>query len=298
MSSTHSTATLNTAPQRAANWLFRHFRSWRALAFLAVIIVLTVISIRFNYALGELMASDELTRELFPAGFGSLDVAALLLASWLTIKGAPFTRKLIAWTWFAYLLSLSVFACMSFVLASDARLAQSGYDAMRDSKIRALQQAEQEVETAQRNYNITTNYKQLRKAELLHAQQYRDKLIKDVGKLDSDNPHISMAIFYKASALLNHRIEPEILATVMRMAWSLALVLSPFVLVGLVAFELGSTNGSTPNSGRRKSVSPGENDSFSETKWQNFTNDAEPAQTRAQMAETPRNSGNVGKARH
>lgn len=292
MTDSNFTSTTQNAPQRAAHWLFHHFRSWRALAFLAVITVLSAISIRFNYALGQLMASDQLTRELFPAGFGTLDVCALLLASWITIRGAPFIRKAIAWTWFSFLLTLSIFACMAFVIASDARLAQSGYDTMRDSKVRALQQAEQEVQVAQRNYESTTNYKQLRKAELLHAQQYRDQLIKDVGRLDSDNPHVSQAIFFRIAALLDFKYEPEEISTVVRMAWSLALVLSPFVMVALLAFELGSTNCSTPNSGRKRPASD-EQSTFPSGKTERPPETPSNLAPAYRTAMSPRNSGDV-----
>lgn len=289
MTNENFNTTAQNAPQRIAHWLFHHFRSWRALAFLTVISVLTFVSLRFNVALGEIMASDALTRELFPVGFGSLDLAALLLASWLTLRNAPLIRKAIAWTWFSYLLTLSIWAAMSFTLSSDARLAQSGYELMRDSKVRALQQAEQEVEVAQANYANTKQYKQLRKAELLHAQEYRDRLIKDVEKLNNDNPHVSMAIYYRVSALLHNHydidLEPEDLSSVVRMAWALALSLSPFILVGLLSFEIASM----PQNRTKKRLSPGEKDSFSSNKWQNFDN---PANTSPIIAERAHGMGN------
>ena len=233
-------------PQLLANWLFKHFSSWRALIGLAVIAVLSTISITLNFQLGKLMGSDEITKRLFPIGFGVLDVAALFLASWITIKSASAARKAFAWVWFAYLLGLSVWAAMSFTLASDARLVQSGYDMMRDAKLRALEQAEQEVSTAQRNYENTTEYKQLRKGELVHAKKYRDKLIKEVGKLNSEKPHVSLAIYYRTSALLaKHagvKIKAEDLSSIVRMLWALALTLSPFVITALLAFEILSAD--------------------------------------------------------
>lgn len=294
MTETDSTATPQNAPQRIATWLFHHFRSWRALAFLITITVLSAISIRLNYAFGELVASDALTRELFPVGFGSLDIAALLLASWLTIRGAPFIRKAVAWCWFSYLLCLSIWAAMSFTLASDARLAQGGYEMMKDAKIRALQQAEAEVETAQRNYDDTKKFKQLRKAELLHAQEYRDGLIKDVEQLNNENPHVSMAIYYRVSALLHNHydidIDPEDLSSVVRMAWALALSLSPFILVGLLAFEIGSTNCSTPNSGRKRPASD-EQSTFPAGKTERPPETPSNLAPAYRTAMSPRNSG-------
>ena len=288
MSAIHSTATLNSAPQRAAHWLFHHLSSWRSLAGLSAIIVLTCISVTFNYQLGLLMGSDSITRQLFPIGFATLDLAALFLAAWLTMKSRSIVRKGLAWLWFSYLLSLSVWAAMSFTLASDARLAQSGYEMMKDAKIRALDQAEEQVELAQDNYEETTRYKKLRMEELREAQSIRDDLIKDIAKLNNDNPHVSMAIYYRTSALLHHHyeidIDPKDLSSVVRMLWALALTLSPFILTGLLAFEIGSTNSSTPTNGTRKTVSPSESEHFGEKKWPNFTTQPEPAPMKA---ETP-----------
>jgi hypothetical protein len=164
-----STATIR-APQRVANALFFHLSSWRSLAGLSAIIVLSCISITFNYQLGLLMGSDSITRQLFPIGFATLDLAALFLAAWLTMKSRSIIRKGLAWLWFGYLLSLSVWAAMSFTLASDARLSQSGYEMMKDAKIRALDQSEEQVALAQDNYAETTRYKKLRMAELREAQ--------------------------------------------------------------------------------------------------------------------------------
>ena len=183
---------------------------------------------------------------------------------------------------------------MSFTLASDARLAQGGYEMMKDAKVRALQQAEAEVETAQRNYDETKQYKQLRKAELLHAQAYRDGLIKDVEQLNNENPHVSMAIYYRVSALLHNHydidIDPEDLSSVVRMAWALALSLSPFILVGLLAFEIGSTNCSTPNSGRKRPASD-EQSTFPAGKTERPPETPSNLAPAYKTAMSPRNSG-------
>jgi len=290
-----STTTIRR-PQLVANWLFFHLSSWRTLVCLAVIIVLTCISVTFNYNLGLMMGSDSITRQLFPVGFAVLDLAALFLAAWLTMKSRSIIRKGLAWTWFAYLLCLSVWAAMSFTLASDARLSQGGYEMMKDAKIRALSQAEAEVETAQRNYNNTVEYKQLRKGELIYAQEYRDKLIRDVQRLNNDNPHVSMAIYYRASVLLhNHAdrdIDPKDLASIIRSLWALALTLSPFVLTALLAAELAGSGSATPNGGNRRKHDDNDEEAFSRRKTpveaENHPNLA-PAYKSSQDA---RNSGN------
>jgi len=279
-------------PEAIANWLFYYLSSWRSLVGLLAIAVLTAISVTFNYQLGKMMGSDQITRELFPVGFATLDLAALFLASWITRKSDSLIRKIIAWFWFFYLLSLSVWAAMSFTLASDARLAQSGYEMMKDAKIRALEQAEEQVIMAQENYAETSRYKKLRMAELREAQSIRDALIGDVQRLNNATPHVSMAIYYRVSALLHNHwgidIDPKDLSSVVRMLWSLALTLSPFILTGLLAFEIGST----PTTGWKK-VSPRENDNLNGNKRTNLNSSPEMVPIRDGNSESPRNTGKV-----
>jgi hypothetical protein len=281
-----STATIR-APQRVANALFHHLSSWRSLIGLVTIAVLTVISITFNYQLGLLMGSDSITKQLFPVGFAVLDLAALFLASWITIKSRSWLRKGMAWVWFSYLLILSVWAAMAFTLASDARLSQSGYEMMKDAKVRALEQAEEQVELAQSNYAETTRYKRLRMGELREAQDIRDGLIKDVQRLNNENPHVSLAIYYRVSALLHHHydidIDPKDLSSVVRMLWALALTLSPFILTGLLAFEIGST----PPRSRQPIPTDNEISDFAPRKTERWGEPSPNFKTVAEKAEFP-----------
>lgn len=292
-----SNATIR-APQRVANAIFYHLSSWRSLIGLVTIAVLTAISITFNYQLGLLMGSDSITRQLFPVGFAVLDLGALFLAAYIQMKSRSVVRKTIAWVWFFYLLCLSVWAAMSFTLASDARLSQSGYEMMKDAKIRALEQAEDQVELAQDNYAKTVRFKKLRMAELREAQSIRDDLIKEVQRLNNATPHVSMAIYYRTSALLHNHwgidIDPKDLSSVVRMLWALALTLSPFILTTLVAFEIGSTNSSTPIDGNRRRYT---NDSNSDTvpagKTERVTETASNLAPAYKSSQSSRNSGDV-----
>lgn len=303
------------APFRAelvANWLFKHFSSWRSLVGLAAIAVLTGISVTFNYQLGKLMGSDQVTKELFPLGFAMLDFATLFLASWLTRKSRSVIRKFVAWLWLGFLVSLSVWAAMSFTLASDARLAQSGYEQMKEVKLNALEQAEQQVDAAQINYQNTSKYKQLRLKDLREAQMTRDELMLEVTKLNEATPHVSLAIYYRTSALLHSHfdvdVDPQELSSLVRMLWALALTLSPFILTGLLAFEISSTaqvNFSNKDvqtvetdfhdEQPKMQISPGENSKFSRSKWPNFTvKQGSKADLEQKLSEDALNTGKVG----
>ncbi len=267
-------------PELVAHWLFTHFSSWRSLLGLIAIAVLTAISVIFNYQLGKLMASDQITQELFPLGFATLELATLFLASWLSRKSRSIIRKLVAWCWFAFLISLSIWAAMSFTLASDARLVQSGYEQMKQVKLNALEQAEKQVQAAQVAYESTSKFKQLRLNDLREAQSMRDDLMHQVQQLNEVTPHVSLAIYYRTSALLHDftqiRMSPDELSSLVRMLWALALVLSPFILTSLIAFELGSTStiSHAPVFRGNNGFSPGENKKmptkFRASKWENF----------------------------
>ena len=108
-------------PERLAQWLHQNSINWRPLLGFALVALLGYISLRFNYELGKLSAVDETSKSLLPYGYALLDLCCLFLAGYVGIRSRSFIRKCIAWVWFAFLLSLSLWAAASFTLAIDAQ---------------------------------------------------------------------------------------------------------------------------------------------------------------------------------
>jgi hypothetical protein len=248
---------------------------YRNMIGLISLFVLTGISISFNYEYGMLSGSDEITRKLFPLGFAFLDVVAIFLSLTIAIISRSITRKFFAFSWMFFLVSLSVFSALSFTIASDARLASNGNETYIIAKKKALEQAEEQVAIATEKYNEKTAYKSARARELREARQVRDSLIDDVRKLQSANPHVSMAIYYRLSALLHDafsfEISPDSLSMLVRMLWTFALVLSPFVLASLLGFEFAANSNFSPgeNAGNTEKHSRKRAKKSKETQYKN-----------------------------
>lgn len=234
-----------SAPELAGRAIFKFFSQFRYLIGILAIAALSTISIIFNYRLGQIMGSDDVTTQLFPVGFAALDLSALFLAAWLTIKSRSYVRKSVAWLWLGLLILLSVWAAMSFTLASDAQLKQQSNLELLEYKQAQLVQADKQVAEAQANYEGTTKYKNIRLGQLQDAQATREAIYTDIAQLKQDTPPPGLAIYTATSALLSSvglSITAEMLSSVVRMIWALALTISPFVLTGLLAFEIASSS--------------------------------------------------------
>jgi len=162
---------------------------------------------------------------------------------------------------------------------------------------RALANANDQVATWQRNTNMTVKHKTRFNETLNEALERRDSIVNEISKLDSSTPP-NLVIFEKAEPFLPPWLDSDSFQTLARMIFGFALVITPLVVGAVLSQVLAvySSKRPTPPDGGRKSFSPGENDEWSQNKWQNFTNDAEPAPINAEMAESPRNTGNVGKS--
>lgn len=255
---------LSSAPELAGRAIFNFCGKFRYLIGILAIAALSVISITFNYRLGQIMGSDDVTTQLFPIGFAALDLSALFLAAWLTIKSRSYIRKGLAWLWLGLLVCLSVWAAMSFTLASDAQLKQQSNLELLAYKEKQLIQADKQVQVAQENYENTNRFKNIRLGQLQNAQANREAIYTDIAQLKESTPPPGLAIYTATSALLysaGFSISAEFLSSIVRMVWALALTISPFILTGLLAFEIA--NSAPPSPLKKKPLTPaftGENE--------------------------------------
>jgi len=146
-------------PEKVAQWLFSTSANYRQILGFLLIAALTLISIRFNYELGKLSAVDETSGQLLPAGYALLDLCALFLSGFVGIKSRSFVRKVIAWVWFAVLLSLSLWAAASFTLSVDSRLANSDLSHAIEQKQTELDGINVEAATWRKNVDEAVNFK-------------------------------------------------------------------------------------------------------------------------------------------
>ena len=214
----------------------------RGLLGLLVVLGLTIISIRFNWELGKLSApaGDEISNKLMPAGYALLDLAALFLCGYIGLKTQDKFRKAVAWFWFSFLLSLSLWAAMSFAISVDYRAGSQHQDA----KIAALQAIADDraaqVDRWQTNLDNTELYKTRYQGFLDQAsREHQAAVAKLNAAFDQDIPP-ALAIYYAVAPLVG--VNPDTMATIMRLVWAAGLTLSPLVVMMLVAAEFMSTN--------------------------------------------------------
>ena len=238
----NANATLSRAqskPERFAQWLFENAGQFRNLLAFALITALTLISIKFNIELGRLAAVDEVSRNLLPAGYALLDLSALFLSGYIGVKSRSTSRKVIAWSWFIFLLCLSLWAAASFTLSVDARAASS-------DTLHAIEQKNLEVESLNAEVSIwRTNVAEAvafktKHQNTLNQVQAKQLLAADeLHTLESNLPNSTMAIYELIAPLFG--LKPESLNTIIRLLWAGALTLSPIIIMLLISTEFASS---------------------------------------------------------
>jgi hypothetical protein len=230
---------MSKAEQLAQKW-FHTFNNHRMLFGFASLLILTACSIYFNFRLGSLNSNPtDFTRYVMPLSYSFLDVSALVLAMCLfagLVKGA--ILKLVSWAWFGYLVTLSLFACLSCIIALDAQNASSGDAFKRQQLTVALAQANKSVATWQDNVNNADKFKSKHQHTLEQITQQRDDYIKQISKLDASTPP-SQVIFEKGLAIMPVWMDEDQFRLFARLSFGLAMILTPLLLTGVLVSVLG-----------------------------------------------------------
>lgn len=231
---------MSKAEALAQRW-FHTFQNHRMLFGFSAMMILTACSIYFNFRLGQLNANPgDKTWYVMPLSYSFLDVAALVLAMVLfagAIRG--FILRVVSWAWFGYLVALSLFACLSCILALDAMSVSTGDAFKRHQLETALVQANRNVDTWQTNFERTEKHKSKFNARLNDAVDRRDDLIHQISKLDSSTPP-AQVVFEKVLPLMPAWMDEDMLKTYARLAFGVAMILTPLLLTGVLANVLGS----------------------------------------------------------
>lgn len=156
---THGRVQSVSKPQKFTSWLFKSIGSWRTLLGGVLVVVLTAVSIAFNLKLAESMSIDDDSRTLLMTGFGALDLACIFLAGFIGVKSRSPFRKAVAWTLFAYLLALSLWASLAYAISIDSVKNGTAINNAIESKRAELATQAKSVELWQRNLAGTALYK-------------------------------------------------------------------------------------------------------------------------------------------
>jgi len=230
---------MSRAEAIAQKW-FHKFNEHRMLFGFAAMLILTACSIYFNFRLGELNANPgDNTSIVMPLSYSFLDVSALVLAMCIfggMIKNA--LAKLIASAWFIYLVALSLFACLSCIIALDAQNAASGDEFRRAELREALVSAKANVETWQSNLDNTVKHKSRFQSKLDAAIDHRDDLIREISRIDDATP-AAHSVFEVALPFMPVWMDEDQFRLFARLAFGIAMIITPLVLTGVLAHVLG-----------------------------------------------------------
>ena len=276
----------------AHKW-FEIFNNHKMLLLFFSMLCLTASSIYFNFRLGRLNASaSDFTWYVMPLSYSFLDIRLLAIGMALFCGVISGFLRVVSWVWFYVLLTLSLFACLSCLIALDAEKASSGDAFKRQQLERALATANDSVDTWSRNVALTIKHKSRFQDRLDHAIYQRDSLVNEISELDSSTPP-SQVIFEKAESFLPVWMDGDMFKTLSRLTFGVSMIVTPLLVTAILSQVLSLYSSSTPPSGGRKRVSPEQNHKFTENKWPNFTGADEPAPIRAEFRESADSSGPV-----
>lgn len=237
VSHAHACTQSQSKPEKIGQWLFRTTSNWRTVLAFLLVAALTYISIRFNIELGRLSAADEVSKELLPSGYALLDLCALFLSGYVGLKTRSPIRKAIAWIWFGFLLSLSLWAAAAFTMSVDYRQSIAPLDSQIEQKRRELETQQASVKTWQDNVAQAVVYKTKHQGTLNREQIKESMLAGELAHLEAQRVPPAQIIYERAAPYVG--IDAPTLQLIIRLLWAAALTLSPLILVLLIAAEFG-----------------------------------------------------------
>ena len=233
-------------PERLAQWLSETSTNWLPLFGFIITALLTVISVTFNYELGKMSAVDEVSQQLLPKGYALLDFGALFLAGLLGMISTSIWRKAIAWVWFVFLLSLSLWAAASFTVSVDARLASRDLNHAIEQKKTEVESLNKEVEIWRQNVAEAVDFKTKHQNTLTQVQARQKTASDELHQLESKITAPTMVIYEKTASLMG--VAADTLNLMVRLLWSAAITLSPLVfsLIGYAEFRKKPQGSTSP----------------------------------------------------
>ena len=228
-------------PERLALFLFKHAANWRLMLAFLLVVSLTAISVTFNVLLGEMSGIEgTLSKYIFPTGYALLDLSALFLCGYVGLKAIGWFKWLLAWSWFGFLLCLSLWAAATFTLAIDSQRHSASTEHSIDQKRSELYSINSDVDLWRSNVANTERFR-TRYQDKLEDIQHRQLMASDeLAAMEANLPQPTMAIYNMVAPYFG--FTPESLQTIVRLLWAAALTLSPLVIMLLINNEKPTTS--------------------------------------------------------
>lgn len=232
-----STASGSTM-ENAGIWIYQKINNSRILIGVIALIILTAISMRLNYIQGLWTASDPESQMLLPAGYATLDASLIFFLAMLVIGIHSRFIRCVTVVWCIVLMSLSLWSSFSFTIAVDER---GNENAIKD-RIEQLEDnlvtEKETVVTWQDKLNKTSWLSSSHGAKLNNAESKRDATQAEINSLNISNTPAALAVFDKVEEMFPSLVESETLRLIIRFIWSNAIVITPLLMVLVLASEM------------------------------------------------------------
>ena len=216
-----------------ADWLFKTSSNWRNVLGFILVAALTVISLSFNVELGKLSSVDDVSSLLLPIGYALLDLASLFISGYLGIKAVSLLRKIIAFTWFTYLLALSLWAAATFTISIDSRVENADLVEAIERQKATVKRLERQVEKWTKNVEETEKYPTSYQRTLDEKTAKYNAADAELKALEAQNTPPTLAIYERLEPYTS--FDAETLNLFVRLAWAAAMTISPLLLGLLLA---------------------------------------------------------------
>lgn len=225
---------MSNADRHTEKW-FKLFNDHKLLLGFGSMMILTVCSIYFNMRLGQLNSNvNDWTWLIMPLSYSFLDIALLCISMALFAGVITGVLWFVSWLWFGFLLTLSLFACLSCIIALDAQQTATGDDFLRNQYNQELAVANQAVATWTRNVKLAVNHKTRHQETLDQKIKERDAITKKISKLNDDFVPASQVVFEKLQPFLPAWCDADVAKTISRLAFGIAMIITPLLLSGIL----------------------------------------------------------------
>jgi hypothetical protein len=231
-------AAVGSTMENAGIWIYEKINNSRILIGVLALIILTAISMRLNYIQGLWTANDPESEMLLPAGYATLDASLIFFLAMLVIGIHSKLLRGLTVVWCIVLMSLSLWSSFSFTVAVDERGTESAISDRIEQLKDNLVTEKKTVETWQDKLDKTSWLSSSHGAKLSNAQLKRDATQSEINSLNISNTPAALAVFDKVENMIGGGIASETLRLIVRFIWSNAIVITPLLMVLVLASEM------------------------------------------------------------
>jgi hypothetical protein len=211
--------------------------NFRVLAGALSALILTIISMIFNYEFGKMLASDtNATKHLLPVGYACLDIGALFIGGYIGLYAKKYLSKTIGICWLIILTIMSLFTAYSYQIATDSqKLSETTTKQINalESQIKRLNDGYVEAmdEKKKTKYHKRKDIYQAQADKIYKQLQEKEKQLEII---QASNVKPEYAVFYNTPILKNN---PKQNMTIVRFIFSSAIIFTPLIILYLMGIE-------------------------------------------------------------